>query len=132
MTTEPMWRSFKAVVIGFIAVVGLSIGTDVVMHSAGIFPPPDQPMRDSSLLLLALFYRTLYGIFGAYLTARLAPSKPMQHALFGGAVGFVLAVIGAIAMWNHGPNWYPVALALTAIPGAWFGARINAKLRGER
>jgi hypothetical protein len=98
MTTEPMWRSFKAVVIGFVAVVGLSIGTDMLMQNIGVFPPPDQPMQKFGQLGLALIYRTFYGILGAYLTAWLAPTKQMQHAMFVGAVGFVLACIGAVAM----------------------------------
>lgn len=62
---------------------------------------------------LALAYRSVYGVVGSYIAARFAPHAPMRHALALGAVGLVLSVAGAIAMWDFGPNWYPVALVLT-------------------
>jgi uncharacterized membrane protein YfcA len=64
---------------------------------------------------------------GSYITARLAPHKPMKHALIGGAIGMVLATIGALATWNKdlGPHWYPVALVVGALPTAWVGARLH-------
>jgi hypothetical protein len=42
-------------------------------------------MRDTGDYLLALVYRTVYGILGGYVTARLAPRAPMRHALILGA-----------------------------------------------
>ena len=92
-------RSIWAVVAGFLAVVILSIGTDASLHAAGIFPELGQRMSDG-LFVLATIYRTIYGVVGSYITARLAPYKPMKHALIGGAIGMVLATIGALATWN--------------------------------
>lgn len=121
-------RSIGAVLAGFVAVVILSIGTDKVLQAAGIFPALGQPMSDA-LFLLATVYRTVDGIAGSYLTARLAPDRPMQHALAGGAVGLVLSTVGAVATWNKvpslGPRWYPLALIATAIPCAWAGGRLR-------
>ena len=81
-------------------------------------------MSDSRFLLATL-YRTVYAILGSYVTARLAPDRPMQHALLGGAIGLVLATVGAAATWNKGPefgpHWYPLALVATALPCAWAG-----------
>ena len=120
-------RSIGALLAGFVAVVILSIGTDMVLHATGVFPPLGQPMRDA-LLLLALAYRTLYGVAGSYITARLAPDRPMQHALAGGVVGLVLSTVGAVVTWNKGPafgpHWYPVALIVLAMPTAWVGGRL--------
>ena len=118
-------RSIWAVVAGFLAVVILSIGTDASLHAAGIFPELGRRMSDG-LFVLATIYRTIYGVVGSYITARLAPYKPMKHALIGGAIGMVLATIGALATWNKdlGPHWYPVALAVGALPTAWVGARL--------
>src|SRR2546427_11434596 len=87
-------RSIWAVVAGFLAVVILSIGTDASLHAAGIFPELGRRMSDG-LFVLATIYRTIYGVVGSYITARLAPYKPMKHALIGGAIGMVLATIGA-------------------------------------
>ena len=42
-----------------------------------------------------------------------------------GGIGLVVSTIGAVAMWNAGPNWYPVALALTALPYAWIGGLLE-------
>jgi hypothetical protein len=68
------WRSAGAVFLGFLAVVVLSLGTDQVLHVLAVYPPWGEPMRDPRLNLLALTYRTLYGIVGSYITARFAPA----------------------------------------------------------
>ncbi len=117
-------RSLGALFAGILVVVVLSLGTDVLLHATGVFPPWGQPMSDA-LFLLATAYRTVYGIAGPYVTARLAPHQPMQHALLGGVIGLVLATTGAVATWNRGPefgpHWYPLALVATALPCAWLG-----------
>ena len=121
-------RSILAIFAGFVVVVVLSLATDLGLHAAGITPPLGQPMSDP-LLLLATVYRTAYGILGSYCTARLAPDRPMQHALIGGAIGLLIAITGAVTTWNHvpslGPHWYPVALVITALPSAWLGGKIR-------
>jgi len=119
-------RSIWAIVAGFLAVVILSIGTDAVLHQLGIFPPLGQRMADR-LFAWATIYRATYGIFGSYLTARLAPNRPMWHAMLGAGIGMLLGTAGAIATWNKdlGPHWYPVALIIQGIPCAWIGAQIR-------
>ena len=118
-----MARSVGAVLAGLVAVFVLSLGTDQVFHSLGVYPPWGEPMRDVGLNLLALSYRLVYGVFGPYLAARLAPRSPMRHALVLGGIGLVLSTLGAIAAARAdlGPLWYPIALALSALPGAWLG-----------
>jgi len=120
-------RSAAAILAGFIAVVALSLGTDALLREAGIFPALGQSLTDS-LYGLATLYRTIYGIAGSYLTARLAPNRPMWHALLGGFIGLVISSAGAVATWNKGPefgpHWYPLALVVTALPCAWLGGRL--------
>jgi hypothetical protein len=125
-TEKRTGRSIWAVVAGFLVVVLLSIGTDAVLHAARIYPILGQRMGDG-LFVLATVYRTVYGILGSYVTARLAPNKPMKHALMGAAIGTLIATAGAIATWNKnfGPHWYPIALILTAFPTAWMGAKLR-------
>jgi hypothetical protein len=120
-------RSIGALALGFVVVVALSIGTDVLLRRVGWYPPLDQPMVDPAMLSLALFYRAIYGVIGAYVTAAFAPRAPMAHALASGALGFIICVTGMIVMWNYGPNWYPIALTLTTLPGAWLGGSIQQK-----
>jgi hypothetical protein len=130
-----MSRSILAVVTGFAVVVILSIGTDKVLSMAGIFPTNGQVMS-SGLFGLATVYRTIYGVLGSYVTAFLAPHKPMQHSLIGGAIGLVLSIAGAVVTWNHqpslGPHWYPVVLIITAMPGAWAGAKLRLRQLGAK
>jgi len=119
-------RSTGAVLLGFISVVVLSLGTDQVLHVLQVYPLWGQPMFDPGLNLLALSYRIVYTIVGGYITARLAPQNPMRHALVLGAIGTVVGTAGAIATipMHLGPSWYPIALVLTAFPCAWLGGAL--------
>ena len=122
-----MSRSIGALLAGFLFVVVLSLGTDAVLRGTGVFPQLGQSMS-TALYLLATAYRTVYGIAGSYITARLTPHSPMQHALAGGVVGLVLSTVGAVATWNRldlGPHWYPLALIATAMPCAWAGGKLR-------
>lgn len=123
ITRSRRLRSTGAVLAGFIAVAVLSLGTDQLLHVLDVYPPWGDPMFSASLNALALSYRVIYAIVGGYIAARLAPDNPMRHALILGAIGFVVALAGAIATipMNLGPSWYPIALALTAFPCSWLG-----------
>jgi peptidoglycan/LPS O-acetylase OafA/YrhL len=130
-------RSVGAVLAGIVVDVLLTIGTDHVLHTIGVFPPWGQPMINADgILLLATAYRVIYGVAGSYITARLSPDRPMQLALVGGAIGLVVCIVGAAAMWNggpaFGPHWYPLALVATAMPCAWLGGKLRVLQLGER
>jgi multisubunit Na+/H+ antiporter MnhB subunit len=123
-------RSAGAVAAGFALVFVLSVATDALCHATGLFPPFGQRMGDG-LFLLATAYRSLYTVAGGWLTARLAPARPMRHALVLAAIGTAAALAGAAATWNRGPefgpHWYPVALVVLALPCIWAGARLRAR-----
>jgi hypothetical protein len=74
-------RSTGAVLLGFVTVVVLSLGTDQVLHLLQVYPPWGQPMHDPGLNLLALSYRIVYTVLGGYITARFAPRNPMRNAV---------------------------------------------------
>ncbi len=117
-------RSVVAVVAGALTGIVLSIGTDLLFHAAGWMPAPGQS-ASTALLAAATTYRTVYGLLGANLTARLAPYRPMRHVLVLGALGLLANLSGTIATWNkgpaYGPHWYPLTLILLALPTAWLG-----------
>jgi len=119
-------QSVGALFAGFVANVALSLGTDVGLRAIGILPALAEPATDLQLLLAAA-YRTVYGVVSSYVVARLAPNRPMEHALMGGAIGMVLGIIGAAVTWNRGlgPHWYSVALVVTALPSAWAGGKLR-------
>ena len=120
-------RSTGAVLAGFIATAALSLATDQLFHVLDVYPPWGQPMHEPALNALALGYRIVYGVIGGYITARLAPHSPVRHAVILGIIGFIFATagaIGAITQYDLGPDWYPIALALTALPCTWLGGRL--------
>jgi hypothetical protein len=102
-TPRGLGRSVLAIFGGFVFVVAISLGTDEVLHVAKVYSPWGQ------------------------LTARLAPYRPMLHAVVGAAIGMVLTSLATIGTWNKpemGPHWYPIILIGTALPTAWLGAKI--------
>ena len=123
-------RSIGAVLAGMIVGIAITLGTDQLLHMAGVFPPWGQSMVGyDGALGLATAYRVVYAILGSYITARLAPNRPMMHALIGGVIGVIASTVGAIVTWNggpaFGPHWYPIALIVTALPCAWVGGKLR-------
>ena len=116
-------RSVGAVLAGLVATIVVTTAVDQVFHSTGVFPPWGESMADS-LFVLALAYRIPLNAGGCAIAARLAPANPMRHALVLGAVGVVLATIGAVAMGDLGPAWYSLANIAIALPCAWLGGRV--------
>ena len=112
---------------GFFATFILSIGSDLLLHAAGVFPLWGQPMSNA-LFALATAYRTVYTVAGGYVTARLAANKPMGHVWTLGVIGLLAAIAGTAATWNKGPEfgpkWYPLALVVLAIPSVWLGGKL--------
>lgn len=123
-------RRVGAVIAGLLVIVILDTSLDVIMHATGIYPPWFQPMR-ASLWLLAIGYRAIDSIAGTYLTALLAPDRPLLHALILGAIGVLFSSLGLIATWNKGPEfgpkWYPIALVIIALPCAWIGGSLRQR-----
>jgi hypothetical protein len=120
-------RSALALIAGLLVGVVLSLGTDQILHVLNVYPPWGQTMSDG-LFLLATAYRIVYTVLGSYVAARLAPDRPMQHALILGVIGLVVSIAGAVATWNTeppiGPHWYALAIAAISIPCAWLGGKI--------
>ena len=128
-------RRAGAVLAGIVFIFAVTTLVDVIMHATGIFPPWRQPMSDS-LFALATAYRIVIQIAGCYLTAKLAPDRPMTTALWLGAIGVVLSTVATAATWSKGPefgpHWYPIALVISSLPCAWLGGRIYLSRHPER
>jgi len=118
-------KSVWAVTAGALFVVGVTTIFDVVLHLAGAYPPMNEPI-DNAQAVLGTSYRIVIGIAGAWLTARLAPRRPMWHAMILGCIGAGLGLIGLVFTWNMelGPRWYGVAHVVLALPETWIGGRI--------
>ncbi|HEX7892568.1 MAG TPA: hypothetical protein VF447_00160 [Terriglobales bacterium] len=125
VSSRRIGRSALALLTGIVIGIVLSTATDFGLHAIGLTPSP-KDRWPNNLLVLATMYRAVYGIFASYVIARLAPNRPMGHALVAGTLGMIVSILGAIAAWSTtaGQHWYPVALALTSLPTAWMGAKL--------
>src|SRR4051812_48364831 len=98
--SQKIGRSILALFAGFIVNVMLSLGTDFGLQAVGILPPLGQGPLNDFQSALAATYRALYAVISSYIVARLAPYRPLEHALGGAAIGMMFATAGAVATWN--------------------------------
>jgi hypothetical protein len=123
-------KSTGAVVAAFILVGVLHTLTDMVLEKSGVFPPPDSAAAlGTTYLAVAAVYRNLYNVLGGWVVARLAPRAPVGHAIALGLLGTAAATAGTIAMWHVGQHWYPVTLAVLALPSCWLGGLLAVRSR---
>jgi hypothetical protein len=92
----------------------VTTATDLVLYAAGVFPSPGRDAHGPFGLSAA--HQAVYGVGGSYLTARLAPDRPLQHALALGCLGVALSTAGAIAMWDAAPPWFSLTAIAMALP----------------
>jgi hypothetical protein len=120
-------KSIGAVIAGFATLVILSIITDIILEKTGVMKTEPFVENPVWLIVIIILYRTIFNTFGCYLTARLAPGKPMKHAIILGIIGVLLTIAGLIVMWNIPPRWYPISLIILTLPAAWLGGKIALK-----
>lgn len=121
-------RGVAAVAAGLVTTAVLSSAVDAVLEATGVFPSVTAQTQNGFIttwmVLLAVGYRTLLVVVGGYVTARLAPTAPMRHAVVLGLIGTAAAVAGAVAVAGVAPLWYSMALVVTGLPGVLLGARL--------
>src|SRR6266516_2734018 len=93
-------QSIWAVVAGALVAIVVTTLVDAVLHIAHVFPAINEPINDA-LALLATSYRIVIGVGGAWLTARLAPDRPLKHALILGYLGVALGLVGVVVTWTR-------------------------------
>ena len=126
-TSHPRLRTAGALIAGFLAVAALSTAADAVLHALNYYPN-DGTVGSDAELAFALTYRTAFTVLGGFVTAWLAPSRPLRLATILGAIGTIFAILGAVAMWSVGHNWYPVGIVVLAIPSTAFGGWLFTRL----
>ena len=117
-------KSIGAILAGIVTGAILSVGTDFALETTGIFPTPGQGFFIWWMLLLALTYRGVYTVVSGYVTAALAPNRPMRHAVILGIIGVAVTILGSIANWDKSSAWYPIALILITLPCTWLGGKL--------
>ena len=101
----------------------LAIPVDVALSAAGLFSAQGNEGGEAPYAV-ALAYRLAFAGLGGWVTARLAPSRPLRHGLALGALGMVLASLGAAANWGLGHHWYPLSLIVGGFPATLAGTRL--------
>ena len=74
-----IFKSIGAGLAGILVGALLATATDFVLESLGILPK-DNLYVATWLIWAVLAYRTIFTILGCFVTAKLAPSRPMLHA----------------------------------------------------
>ena len=123
-----MLRSITAVVIGFLVTFILVMSTDAALRL--LLPwayAPDGSVTSVPVLVGILLYVAVFAILGTYLTARLAPRRPMGHALALGVIALLGSIPATIAYWSTAPVWYHVAGLVLVMPLAWVGGRLRER-----
>jgi hypothetical protein len=116
-------KSLVAVILGLAAGALLSIAADMLFIVLGLLDASGIQHAPPFTVIGILVYRFVFQTIGCYLAARLAPDHPMRHAFALGVTGFLLAIAGAVFLWDAAPPYYNIALVLTALPAAWIGGR---------
>ncbi|HEY0748285.1 MAG TPA: hypothetical protein VGD63_16400 [Steroidobacteraceae bacterium] len=127
---RPWVRSAGAVIAGFLVTAIASTAADAVAHAIGLFPGVAQAMSDSQFAV-ASAYRALFTVAGGYVTARLAPNRPMRHAWILAGIGLIVGLAGVVVYFiiggaKLGPAWYAISIPVEAIPCVWLGGRLAA------
>lgn len=124
-------KSIWAVFAGFAATGILSMLMDLVLQKTGVMKTDPFVANPVWLIATIILYRTIFNTFGFYVTARIAPDKPMKHVLILATICIVLSLGMLVVMWNIPPRWYPVSLMLLTLPAAWLGGKSAQKVRAK-
>jgi len=131
--SKNIFKSIGVILLAFIVVALLSTLTDFLLESIGVLPNPQKGLFVKWAILLVLFYRGVFTIFGGFIVAKLAPNKPMLHAIILGTIGTLITVIATVSpsLSNKAPLWYGLTLAAITIPCLWLGVRIKRSWNKE-
>lgn len=121
-------RSIWAVFAGFVVATVLAIGTDLLLFA--LLPQladPQVQMQQTGLLAAMVVYTAIAGAAGAFVTAWLAPRRPMMHAVILGVIALLLALAASTVSWATSPAWYHVLQVGLVLPAAWVGGWLYAR-----
>jgi hypothetical protein len=120
-----IFKSIRAVVIGFFFIGALSFAADAVVRK--FVPTAFVGGRTDSIpiLILTIVYAAMFAIVGSFTTAHLAPRDPMKHAVALGVLVLIFTTIAAILLWGSAPVWYHVVSLALIMPYAWIGGRLR-------
>jgi peptidoglycan/LPS O-acetylase OafA/YrhL len=113
-----MIRSALAVLAGILVLTVVSFAIEAV---ANPFLIQNVPAR-----MFTLAYTMLCVSAGGYVTAWLARSSEVKHAVIMGVIEAVFTVGAMLALPGHAPLWSWVAGIVLITPAAWVGGMLRA------
>ncbi len=124
--------SIGALIAGYVVSALL---TGVTIMVLGALFPESYKSENMEWVIFNVVYGCAYAIAGGYVTARLAPARPMAHAFVLGVLMALLALLTAYMVattppspeYVNQPGWYYPALAVTVLPSILLGAGLYAR-----
>ena len=123
-----MLRSIGSVLAGFLFIaIGVNAANVPLRRMMPQAFEANGGTHDTTALLISFVAVAVFAIAGSYLTARLAPNRPMRHALILAAAGLVFNVISAAMTWGYWPAWYTLISLALVMPYGWLGGRLRER-----
>jgi hypothetical protein len=125
---KSLLHSLGAIVAGFALTIPFALGADAAMRA--FFPSAFDASggtRDTRMLLSMIAYSFAFGALGCFVAARLAPRRPLLHALVLGCIALLISLAATVSLWSTAPAWYHLASLGLVLPGAWLGGSLGAR-----
>lgn len=123
-----MLRSIGAIIGGYVAYLILSIIGGVILTlsfpgavNQGVLNPT------AGFLVGSLIFSVIFAIIGGYITASIAQSAEITHALALGGVMVLLGVISLVIGSSPQPIWAQVVGLILPIPSVYLGGRMRSR-----
>jgi|SRR5688572_12970600 len=114
-------RSAAAVLSGLLV---FSIASMVFIQVSG--NPPDR-WPGARAAAIAIVYGAVFAFIAGYLAARLAPRKPMAHAVAFAALLLAVAAASYSIQAEGASMWSLIATAVVSVPAALVGGLVRSK-----
>ena len=127
MTRKSIW----ALIAGFLLLMVLSIGADILLRA--FFPKafsPSGAVQSWFAAITTICYAAAFGALSSYLTARLAGGRPVMHAMVLGGVVLLVVVAELAGSWHSAPAWFNLCFLAIILPSAYLGGFIRARQVG--
>ena len=124
-------KSIWAVVAGFLLLLVLCVVADSLLRAicpAG-FGPSGQ-LQSWGAGIATIVYSAAFSAASSYLTARLAGSRPVTHAMFLGGLLLLLTLVELARSWHLAPVWFNLCFLGMILPSAWLGGLARARQVG--
>ena len=130
--SKSTFRSLGAVLAGYLVSAVL---TGITIAVWGVLFPDSYRPEHVEWVVFNVIYGCAFAAIGGYITARLAPRRPLAHAtvlgvwmaIFAGITGYAVSVTPPSSEYANQPGWYYPVLAITVLPsillGVWFYLR---------